>query len=94
MEFLSEKDQLKNLIAQRQSLEAEADAIFSELTSKGPNGEPPAGIKTPLVDSEGFPRNDIDLVNATSKRGRLAVINNDYKVLMSKIEELLHRIHG
>lgn len=42
-----------------QALEAEAEAICSELTSLGPNGERPAGIKDSLVDSEGFPRSDI-----------------------------------
>jgi hypothetical protein len=50
---------LESLELQRQLLEAEADAIFCELTSVGPNGEPPAGIKDPLVDVEGFPRSDI-----------------------------------
>ena len=38
---------------QRDDLEAEADAISDYLLSPGPNGEPMAGIKDPLVDSEG-----------------------------------------
>ena len=46
-------EKLNNLISQRDVLEIEADAIGSELTSPGPNGEPPAGIKDPVVDNEG-----------------------------------------
>ena len=48
------KQQLDSLILQRDVLEIEADAIHSELTSPGVNGEPPAGIKDSLIDSEGI----------------------------------------
>ena len=56
-------------------LEIEADAIHSELTSPGPNGEPPAGINDPLVDKDDYPRGDIDIYNVKRKRQRLRVIN-------------------
>lgn len=69
------KKELELLTSQRQALEIEASAIYSELTSAGPNGEPPAGIKDPIVDNEGFPRGDIDLYNVRNKRKRLNVIN-------------------
>ena len=49
-----EFERLNMLLAQREALEMEADAIGSELKSPGPNGEPPAGLKDPLVDAEGF----------------------------------------
>ena len=39
---------LQLLHAQRATLEIEADAIKSELTSPGLNGQPPAGIKDTL----------------------------------------------
>ena len=55
------RDKINALQAQREALELEAEAIGSELTSKGPNGEPPAGIKDALIDREGYPRADIDL---------------------------------
>lgn len=81
------KSTLSALIAQRESLEMEANAIGLELKSPGLNGEPPAGIKDPLVDSEGFPRGDIDLYRVRAQRKRLAEINTDYKTLMKRLEE-------
>jgi 26S proteasome non-ATPase regulatory subunit 9 len=85
---------LNQLIAQRDALEIEADAIASELRSPGPNGEPATGIKTPLVDVEGYPRGDIDIYNARLKRNRLGAINYDHKILMKRIEEELHKSHA
>lgn len=86
------KDQLKSLVTQREMLEIEADAIHSELTSMGPNGELPPGLKGDLIDEEGFPRNDIDLYNVRNKRRRLAEINTDHKALMKTVEALTSRI--
>ena len=90
MSTFSLREKLNQMQAQREALEIEADAIASELNSVGPNGEPPAGIKTLLVDSEGFPRGDIDLFNVRNKRQRLAIINTDHKALMGEIEKTLH----
>lgn len=86
------RNKLKLLQAQREALEIEADAISSELRSPGPNGEPPAGIKDSLVDSEGFPRADIDIFNVKQKRHRLSVINYDYSAIMKEIESLLPQV--
>lgn len=84
---------LNVLSAQRDALEAEADAIHSELTSPGVNGEPPAGIKTSFIDAEGYPRGDIDIFNVKDKRRRLAEINTDYKALMKQIEQTMMELH-
>ena len=89
----SPRERLSRLMAQRDALEAEAEAIASELNSPGPEGQPPAGIKTPLVDVEGFPRGDIDLFNVRNKRQRLAVINTDHKALMLEIGATLQALH-
>jgi len=86
------KEQLKSLSLQREVLEIEADAIFSELTSVGVNGEPPAGLKGSLIDEEGFPRGDIDIYNVRNKRRRLAEINTDHKILMKTMEGLTTQI--
>ena len=91
---MSARERLNRLLAQRDSLEVEADAISSELNSPGVNNEPPAGIKSSLIDKEGFPRGDIDLFNVRAKRQRLAVINTDHKALMADIEKTLHLIHA
>ena len=88
------KDKLSALIAQRDALEIEADAITSELSSPGPNGQPPAGVKGSLVDSEDFPRGDIDIYNVVNKRQRLSAINVDHKIVMKQIEETLALIYA
>jgi hypothetical protein len=71
---LNLRDKLNSLIAQRSALEIEADAIHSELTSPGINGELPAGIKDKLVDNDNFPRGDIDIYRVTTLRSRLGII--------------------
>ena len=60
----------------------------------GVNDEPPIGLKTPLVDAEGFPREDTDVYNARQKSHRLSVINTDPKLLMQRIERELHLIRS
>lgn len=88
------RKRLETLSAQRFSLETEAEAIHSELTSPGLNGEPPAGIKDSLIDSEGYPRGDVDIYNIKAKRKRLAEINTDHKALMKLIESELSKLHA
>ena len=88
------KQRLNELLAHRELLENEADMIAQQLKSPGPNGEPPAGLKDPLVDSEGFPRGDIDLFEVRAKRNRLAIINTDYRALMKEIETEAAMIHS
>lgn len=47
----------------------------------------------PLVDSEGFPRADIDVWDVRVKRGRLACIETDHGEIMKRIEKLVQEIH-
>lgn len=87
------QSRLRLLLAQREALEVEAEAIAFELNSPSPAGAPPAGVKAGLTDSEGFPRGDIDIVSVLQKRHRLAVINTDHKLLMKDIEHTLRFVH-
>lgn len=64
------RNELLLLQAQRDALEIEASAIASELKLPGANGEPPAGVKGSLVDSDGFPLAGFDLFNVREKRHR------------------------
>lgn len=41
------------------------------------------------MDSEGFPRGDIDVYDVTHKRSTLATLNYDHKAIMKEIEALL-----
>ena len=93
-EFEANRANLAQLQAQKEAYETEAFAISSDLSSPGPNGESPAGVKDPLVDKEGFPRGDIDVHAVLEKRNRLAIINTDHKRVMKEIEILLEKLHS
>ena len=93
-DVVSLRESLKLLMAQRDALEAEADAIHSELTSPGVDGQPPAGLKTSFIDAEGFPRGDIDIMMVKNKRRRLAEINTDHKEIMKRIEVAMTELHA
>merc|ERR1711988_323899 len=76
-------------------LEAEAMSLKEILTQRGPAGAPPAGLRgVSLVDSQGFPRGDIDVHDVTIKRNRLACIDTDHSLLMKEIETLLFTLHA
>jgi 26S proteasome non-ATPase regulatory subunit 9 len=93
--IMSEAEAKKALAAldvKRKALEMEADTIHSELTTEGPEGQPPMGVDTPLVDTDGYPRADIDVYRARTLRGRLKVIQTDHKALMKEIEKGLAQV--
>lgn len=85
---------LKTLNVHREALENESAAITSELTSRDPEqpNVPPMGVDTPLVDDDGFPRNDIDVFRARTLRHRLMMIRTDHKKLMDEIESALQQL--
>jgi len=87
---------IKALDVRRKSLELESGAITDELLAPtyGDDGNvgAPIGIHTPLVDSEGYPRGDIDVYRARYLRHRLSVIQVDHKELMKEIERELGRL--
>jgi hypothetical protein len=79
------RKQLEVLDVQRRSLEFESEAIVTELTTSDNTRIPPMGIDTPLVDREGFPRNDIDVLRARTLRSRLMTIRTDHKLLLQQM---------
>ena len=85
---------LKSLNVQREALESESEAITSELTSRDPEqpNVPAMGIDTPLVDEEGYPRNDIDIFRARTLRNRLMIVRTDHKKLMNEIDRSLQQL--
>jgi 26S proteasome regulatory subunit N4 len=86
------KKALVSLDAKRKAWEIEMNAIVSELTCEGPDGQPPMGLDTPLTDVDGYPRADIDIFRARTLRQRLAVIRTDHKALMKDIEQCLMKV--
>eukprot|EP00980_Cylindrotheca_fusiformis_P024929 scaffold12738_cov81-Cylindrotheca_fusiformis.AAC.2 len=83
---------LARLDIQRKSIEHEADAIFSELTTPPSDDVEPMGIDTPLVDPEGYPRGDIDVYRARTLRQRFRVLQTDHKEIEGQIEGMLRQL--
>ncbi|VDD76987.1 unnamed protein product [Mesocestoides corti] len=86
----SSRDMLRfqELEQKRKILEKEA-AEFSSILENNDN----VGMRGPLIDSEGFPRSDIDLVAVRTARNRIACINTDYAELMKELEAVTARLH-
>jgi len=82
------KKEILALDSRRRALETEASSITTELTTPPPDNPSvrPAGINDPLVDAEGYPRADIDLVKVRTQRKRLAEIRTDHAACMAKVE--------
>ncbi|MEE6521813.1 hypothetical protein FKM82_020135 [Ascaphus truei] len=48
----------------------------------------------PLVDREGFPRDDVDIYQVRTVRHNIICLQNDHRALMREIEEALHNLHS
>lgn len=79
-----EKQTLPQLIAERDTLEAELSALSSVLDSHG------VDMKTSLTTFDGFPRSDIDVPQIRTTRARIIHLKNDHKALMAKLEDAVH----
>jgi 26S proteasome non-ATPase regulatory subunit 9 len=88
------QDQLLKLIKRKDEIESELLAIAEELQSPGAEGQKPVGLKGNLVDKEGYPRNDIDIMRITTLRNRHAILNTDLGAIMKEIEKGLHTLHA
>ncbi|KAM7359768.1 26S proteasome non-ATPase regulatory subunit 9 [Cochliomyia hominivorax] len=77
-------------------LMADKDKLESQINTYGiilsQNGN--VGMTGPLVDSEGFPRNDIDVYQVRQARQQIICLQNDHKALMKEIEKLMHELHA
>ncbi|KAM7536946.1 hypothetical protein Aperf_G00000073740 [Anoplocephala perfoliata] len=82
-----EMQQFQELEKKRKDIEAEINA-YTEILESNKN----VGMHGPLVDAEGFPRNDIDLVAVRTARNRIICLNTDYKELMLQLEEVSSRL--
>ncbi|XP_057542800.1 uncharacterized protein LOC130821157 [Amaranthus tricolor] len=77
------------LMEQRDTIEAEMNAIIQRLCQEGG-----PGLSGNLTDSEGFPRLDIDIPVVRADRHRLAELKNDYKALTEKINQNIELMHS
>lgn len=52
------------------------------------------GMSDSLVDSNGFPRNDLDVYQVREARHKIICLQNDLKEILAAIERGLHEIHA
>ena len=81
-------EKMNELTKRKKEIEEEIGAHLSILDSQGG-----VGMSEPLVDGEGFPRNDVDLVVVRQSRQRVICLRNDHEALMKEIEAELVCIH-
>lgn len=75
------RESVRALIIKKDELEVQIRTIEEQLTSSGG-----PGVRGSLVDSQGFPRNDIDIFAIRRLRNELATLQTDYSELMHSIE--------
>lgn len=75
----SAADQVRQLMSQKEAIEAQIDAKLSILAANH------CTMQTPLVDPEGFPRADIDVWEVRHARVRIIELRNDLKAIMDQI---------
>ncbi|KAL8735332.1 MAG: hypothetical protein Q9166_000877 [cf. Caloplaca sp. 2 TL-2023] len=79
---------LLDMIAEKSRMEEELKALSGVLDSHGVN------MNTSLTTFDGYPRDDIDVAQIRTTRARIIRLRNDYKSLISKIEDGLHAHHA
>ena len=88
MELQEAKDYVFQLMKDKNKIESELKALQEVLDANH------VGMDDPVVDSEGYPRNDIDVYQIRHARHKIICLRNDHKALMNKIEEGLHKVHA
>ncbi|XP_029475500.1 26S proteasome non-ATPase regulatory subunit 9 [Rhinatrema bivittatum] len=80
---------VQQLVKRKDELEGQIKAYYEVLEDqKG------VGMDGPLIDSEGYPRSDIDLYQVRTARHSIICLQNDHKAIMKEIEESLHQLHA
>ncbi|KAK8513565.1 hypothetical protein V6N13_002299 [Hibiscus sabdariffa] len=83
------KSETMKLMEKRSGIEAEMNAIIEQLCQPGG-----PGLSGNLVDSEGFPRADIDIPVVRAQRNRLAELKNDHQEITEKINVNIQVLHS
>src|SRR5260221_2087646 len=83
----SPTERARILIARKDALEAELEAQGSILGANNTD------MRQPLVDSEGFPRDDLDVWAVRHARVRIIELRNDLQSLMDEIAKTLETVY-
>ncbi|KMZ62488.1 26S proteasome non-ATPase regulatory subunit 9 [Zostera marina] len=78
-----------SLMERRSSIENQMNVIIERLIRPGG-----AGLYDNLLDSEGFPRSDIDIMAIRADRKRLSEFRNDHSDITRKIDLNLQILHS
>ncbi|XP_032664670.1 26S proteasome non-ATPase regulatory subunit 9 [Odontomachus brunneus] len=87
MELQEAKAAVFELMKEKDKIESELRTLKEILDSNH------VDMSEPLVDSEQYPRQDIDVYQVRRARHDVICLTNDHKALMTKIEEGLHKVH-
>ena len=71
-------------MGEREIIETEIHQINDALGELGPHGN--------LLTEDGFPRDDIDIIDIRHKRHRLACLQTDHVAVMKRIESLMPQV--
>lgn len=82
-------EELKTLEKEKVRLETEIDTHVDFLTAEGM-----PGLTGPLVNSDGFPRPDLDLYAIRHARHRVACLKTDYNDVCQRIHAALTKLHS
>jgi len=83
----SPSERARSLIARKDALEAELEAQGSILKANNTD------MRQPLVDREGFPRDDLDVWAVRHARVRIIELRNDLAALMDEIAKALQTVY-
>ncbi|KAK9706293.1 hypothetical protein RND81_07G115100 [Saponaria officinalis] len=83
------KAETVKLMDQRLSIETEMNAVIQRLCQPGA-----PGLSDNLLDSEGFPRTDIDIPTVRADRRRLAELKKDHMDVTEKINQNILLLHA
>ena len=85
---MSTTDHAKQLISQKDTLEAELNTQLSILSANN------CTMSSPLVDADGFPRSDIDVWAVRHARVRIIELRNDLRVVLEKVAKALEGVYA
>lgn len=81
-------DQVRALMSRKDAIESELEAQVSILKANS------STLNSPLLDSEGFPRSDIDVWAVRHARVRIIELRNDLTALIDEIAIALQAVHA
>jgi 26S proteasome regulatory subunit N4 len=80
-------EQVHTLVGRKDAIEAELEVHLAVLKDNA------VTMRSPLVDSEGFPRADIDVYAVRGARVRIIELRNDLKAVMDSIAKALQDVY-